>query len=149
MRIILMTDVAGLGEAGKVLEVADGYAANFLLPQGLALRATPHRLAARGDLIESQAREEEALKAARVALLEASSALPARLRLEAKAGPRGRLFGAVNRRVVATALEEATGLAVERGFVRLDIPIRTTGDHEAVLALPGLPEIRLGLEVVG
>ncbi|MBC8514718.1 50S ribosomal protein L9 [bacterium] len=146
MKLILLTAVPGLGDQGDVVESKAGYAQNHLLPKGLALRATPELIASRKDLIASREREEDLVVAARVALHEAVLALPANIRIKAKAGPTGRLFGAVNRRQVATALSRVTGLDVERGALKMN-PARETGEHTVLLVLPDLPEISLVLEV--
>lgn len=137
MQAILLTEVQGLGEAGTVVNVARGYMRNYLLPRGMAEMATPARIA------EVQRREEQR----RVA--EVKAAEQARelvdllgrtiLTLKAKAGDDGRLFGSITAADVATAIEEARQVKVDRRHITVDPPIRAVGTYSVPIELsPGL-----------
>jgi large subunit ribosomal protein L9 len=137
MQAILLTEVQGLGEAGTVVNVARGYMRNFLLPRGLAEVATPARIA------EVQRREEQR----RVA--EVKAAEQARelvdllgrtiLTLKAKAGDDGRLFGSITAADIATAIEEARQVKVDRRHITVEPPIRALGTYSVPVELaPGL-----------
>ena len=137
MQAILLTEVQGLGEAGTVVNVARGYMRNYLLPRGMAEMATPARIA------EVQRREEQR----RVA--EVKAAEQARelvdllgrtiLTLKAKAGDDGRLFGSITAADVATAIEEARQVKVDRRNITVDPPIRAVGTYSVPIELsPGL-----------
>jgi large subunit ribosomal protein L9 len=137
VKVILNADVRGVGKAGTVAEVSDGYARNYLLPKGLAQEATA------GNLAQAQARRAAAAKREEKMLAEAR-ALAARLSaaplpVSAKAGERGRIFGAVTNADIAEALQAAHGVALDRHKVELAEPIKTLGDHEVLVRLaPGV-----------
>lgn len=133
MEIILMEKVANLGSLGDKVRVKDGYARNFLIPQGKARRVTEKALA------EFEARRAE-LERAQAEKLAAAQALAERvaattLTIARNAGVDGKLFGSVNNFDIAEALK-AQGLAVERAQVRLPQgPLKQVGDYELALAL--------------
>jgi len=137
MQAILLTEVPGLGEAGSVVNVARGYMRNFLLPRGMAELATPARIA------EVQRREEQR-RAAEVKAAEQARELVdllgrTILTLKAKAGDDGRLFGSITAADVATAIEEARQVKVDRRHITVDPPIRAVGTYSVPVELaPGL-----------
>lgn len=108
MKIILMSDVKSLGTTGTVLEVADGYARNFLLPRGLAAEASKGSLA----LLEQQRKAKARRDAEAVAMSEALGKQLEGLQVTvpAKAGGNGKLFGAVTNANVADAIHAALGV---------------------------------------
>lgn len=133
MEIILMEKVTNLGNLGDKVRVKDGYARNFLIPQGKAKRVTEKALA------EFQARraELERLQAEKLAGAEALAAKVAAttLKIARNAGLDGRLFGSVNNHDISEALA-AQGIAVERSQVRLPQgPLKQTGEYELAIAL--------------
>ncbi len=128
MRIILQKPVGKLGAPGDVVEVADGYARNYLVPRGLALKAEKGALKHAESLkrahvsrISKQKVEFEAL---------ASNLIATGLRVAARAGEEGKLFGSVTAADIAEAIKAQAGIAVDRKDVRLDEPIRSLGAHE-------------------
>lgn len=137
MRVLLLKDIKGLGKAGDIKAVADGYARNYLLPRGLAVVATPGAI--RRTEVQ-KAIEEQRQKRVRTD----SSALAERLseitlNFKVKAGERGRLYGSITTADVAAAIEEQTGQAVDKRKVLLDEPIRLLGTHKVPVRLwPGL-----------
>ena len=143
MKLILTQEVTGLGTPGDVVEVKDGYARNFLLPRSLATAWT------KGG--EKQVASIRKARAAReVATLEEAQKLRARLeakpvRLVAKAGASGRLFGAVTPADVATAVAVAGGPALDRRKVEVAQPIKSTGDYTVTVRLH--PEVQAKVTV--
>ena len=133
MQIILLEKVANVGNLGDVVKVKDGFARNFLIPKGMAKRATPENL----KLLESRRAELEKVAAERLA---AAQALAEKLegqtvRIVQKAGVDGRLFGSVGTIDIAEALA-AQGVEVEKAQVRLPAgPLKTVGDHPVSIAL--------------
>lgn len=131
MKVILQREVDKLGTPGQVVDVADGYARNFLIPKGMAMAATKgavrhadrlqsaHRERVRKDMTQAQA------------LVEALTARP--VRVAARAGEDGRLFGSITAADVAAELEKLTGSPIDRKQVRLAEPIRSVGTHEVVV----------------
>ncbi len=138
MKIILMSDVKSLGTTGTVVEVADGYARNFLLPRGLAAEASKGSLA----LLEQQRRAKARRDAEAVA-----GAAPLGKQLEglllsvpAKAGGNGRLFGAVTNGDVAEAIRRELGVEVDRHKIDMPDNIKSLGSYPV--------EIKLGKNIL-
>jgi large subunit ribosomal protein L9 len=146
MKVILRADVPAVGNKGDVLDVADGYARNFLVPRGLAMKAS------KGALAQAEAmRRSRAVRDARdreSAEEIATRLTPATIRITARAGAEGRLFGSVTPADVAAAVEAQTGVEVDRRRLHLDEPIRALGAHEVPLRLHPEVEVRLAVEVV-
>jgi large subunit ribosomal protein L9 len=133
MRVILLQDVQGVGEAGAVASVADGYARNFLIPRKLAISATAGNLR---NLEQHRAQikvrqQKEAVTAAAVA--ERLAAIS--LRLRAKAGEAGRLYGSITNAMVAEGLAAQHGLEIDRRTITFPHPIKMLGSHEASIHL--------------
>jgi large subunit ribosomal protein L9 len=132
-KIILTQEVSRLGSAGDVVEVKDGYARNYLLPQGVAIRWT-----------KGAEKEVESIRAARAkraardldhaaqikGKLEASA-----INLKVRAGQDGRLFGAVTVADIAAALEGATGESIDKRTIAVGNPIKTLGNHSVAVRL--------------
>lgn len=133
MEIILMDKVANLGNLGDVVKVKDGYARNFLIPQGMAKRANKANIAAfeeRKAELEKQAAEKLAAAQARAETLAGIT-----VQIAQKAGVDGRLFGSVTNADIAEALT-AQGNAVAKGEVRMpEGPFKTVGEYPITLAL--------------
>jgi large subunit ribosomal protein L9 len=133
MQIILMEKVANLGNLGDVVKVKDGYARNFLIPQGRARRATADNLKA----FESRRAElEKAQAELLVQAQERGTKLEGlTLQITQKAGVDGRLFGSVTNHDIVDALKKQ-GFEVERGQVRMPAgPLKQVGDYPLVVAL--------------
>jgi large subunit ribosomal protein L9 len=145
VKVVLRSDVTGLGKKGDLREVADGYARNFLLPKGLALVAT------RGAETQAESmRRARTLRAAseRAEALELADILTAKpLHIAAKAGKEGKLFGSVGAADIAAALEEQTGARVDRRSIALREPIKTLGSHQVVAHLHGDVDVTLSVVV--
>jgi large subunit ribosomal protein L9 len=133
MQIILLEKIANVGNLGDVVKVKAGYARNFLIPKGMAKRATPENL----KLLEAKRAELEKTAAEKLA---AAQALGEKLegtgvKILQKAGVDGRLFGSVGNVDIVEALA-AQGVAIEKAQVRLSSgPLKTVGDHPVTIAL--------------
>jgi large subunit ribosomal protein L9 len=144
--VILRSDVAKLGRKGDVLDVSDGYARNYLVPKGLALRASDGALNQAAamrrsrDLKEAKDREGAEEVARRLT--------PAVIRIPARAGTEGRLFGSVTAADVAEAVLVQTGVTVDRRRIHLEEPIKSLGMHDVPLRLHAEVEAHLQVEVV-
>lgn len=142
MKVLLTKDVYKLGRAGDVKRVADGYGRNFLLPQGLAVLATPGALK-QVDRIRSVAATK------RAALNSEMSGIAEKLNnavvaFSSKAGETGKLYGSITSQMIVDALNKKYNLAIERRMVELQ-PIRTLGEHKAHVRLTVdlTPEVRV------
>lgn len=133
MKVVLKKDVSGLGGSGDVVEVADGYARNYLLPQALALKATSGVMAQadsmrrRRQLRDSRNREA----ADEIARTLASRTVV----LSAHAGEDGKLFGSVTAQDIVDALNSSAGVNLDRRMVALDEPLKSVGSHTVVIRL--------------
>lgn len=145
-KLILTNEVSGLGSAGDVVEVKDGYARNYLIPRGFAVNWT------QGG--EKQVAQIRAARDARaLATAEEAITLKARLeekpiRLTVKAGQGGRLFGAVKTADVVKAIVEAGIAEVDKRKIEFAAPIRSVGNHDATVRLHGDVVANLTLQVV-
>lgn len=127
MEIILVKDVENLGLAGQVLQVAPGYARNYLLPTGAALQANEGNLKM---LAKKRAEYEARAKAEKEQAQDLKSKLAeVRLVFKRKTGEKGKLYGAVTAMDIAEALQ-AAGFSIERKRLRLSEPLKTVGDFE-------------------
>ncbi len=133
MQVILLERIEKLGNMGDVVTVKDGYARNFLLPQGKALRATKANL----ERFEREREELERRNAEARAAAEkdAEKIEGAKLVLIRQAGEMGQLYGSVTTRDIATALKEEFGVEVVRNQVQLDRPIKIIGLHDVIVRL--------------
>ena len=128
MRVILQKPVENLGAPGDVVEVADGYARNYLVPRGLAVKATKGAMRHAESL--RRAHEARVAKARAEAEAAAQRITAAALRIPARVGEEGKLFGSITAEQIAEEIGRQTGVAVDRHDVRLEQPIRSVGVHE-------------------
>lgn len=146
MEVILQSSVDKLGKAGEVVKVADGFGRNYLIPKGLALPATQRHL---GKLNHDR---RVAGARARKLLIEAeglaSRVAETTVRITAKVGEQGKLFGAVTTKDIQEALKRK-GIVVDRRSIALAEPIKNAGDAVVDIRIhPDLPPAKLNLSVV-
>jgi large subunit ribosomal protein L9 len=147
MQIILLEKVVNLGILGDVVKVKDGYARNFLIPQGKAKRATPVNLA---EFEKRRAELESAQSAALAAAQEKGARLDGlMIQISQKAGVDGRLFGSVTSIDIVDSLK-AQGFEIERSMIRLPQgPLKQVGDHELSVALHSDVVVHIKVSVLG
>ncbi len=133
MKIVLLDKIDDLGEAGEVVEVADGYARNYLIPKGLAELATTESLARWEE--QKAKREREAQKAREEAQELASAIDGLEVEIAAKAGESGKLFGSVTSAQVAEAVQEKSGVDLDRKYIELEDPLRELGEFAVEVSL--------------
>ncbi|GHE60578.1 MULTISPECIES: 50S ribosomal protein L9 [Streptomyces] len=146
MKIILTHEVSGLGTAGDVVDVKDGYARNYLVPRGFAIRWTKG-----GEKDVAQIRR--ARKIHEIATIEQANEVKAKLegtkvRLATRSGDAGRLFGSVTPADIATAIEASGGPKVDKRRVELAAPIKTLGSYQVSVRLHAEVAANVGVEVV-
>lgn len=145
MQVILKKDVQNLGEAGDLVNVKDGYARNFLLPQNVAEVATDGALQNREqNLARIKAKQEKLHKDA----LEVAEKIEkfGELKLSAKAGESGKLFGTITTKKLAEELQAQSGIEVDRKNVTLNAPINKVGDYTMLIKLTS--KVKTELKVV-
>ena len=144
MQIILLERVPKLGQMGEVVKVKDGYARNFLIPKGKALRATDRALAEfQKRRVDLEARNLERKQEAQAVAVRVDGQSVTVLR---QASETGQLYGSVSARDIAQAFGEA-GVRLDRQQFRLDQPIKTLGLHSVTVALHPEVEVRVTVNV--
>jgi large subunit ribosomal protein L9 len=146
MKLILTSDVNDLGKRGDVVEVAEGYARNFLLPRKKAVKANEGALAQAETIRE--ARIESERKAKDQAELVASQLVGSRVVIAAQAGDEGQLYGSVGLVDVVEGVRRFTGIELDRATVEIPRPIRAIGLHEIQIRLHPEVEFPLTLDVI-
>ena len=144
MKVILLQDVRGKGKKGEMIEAAEGYARNYLLPRKLAIPATADAINTMNLKEAARRREEAANRAAAVA---AADALRARtVKVPAKGGAGGKLFGAVTGKEIAEAVTAQFGAEVTKQQIVAD-PIKTFGTHTVRAKLGYETSVEFSVEV--
>ena len=144
MEVLLIKDVDRLGEAGEIKRVADGFARNFLIPQGLAVAATP------GAIKQAELERQSASRRAARELTEAQQLAQAldgvSVTFQARAGEGDRLYGSITNVNIAEALAEKIGQEVDRRKIDLEEPLKELGTHAVTIRLA--PEAEAKVTVV-
>ncbi len=139
MKVILNADVKGQGKKGEMVEVSEGYARNYLLPRNLAVKATADNLNAmklkeKARLAQIEKEKEQAREHAK--LLDSAV-----VKVRAKGGENGKLFGSVTSKEISEALKEQHGISLEKNRIVLEENIKNFGSYEV--------KCRLGHEISG
>lgn len=146
MKLILTSDVGNLGKRGDVVDVADGYARNYLLPRSFAIKATPGALeqaeAVRQARIEAEQRAKE--EAENIA----TQLVGSRVVIAAQAGDEGQLYGSVGVPDVVEGIKRFTGIELTRDQIELEQPIKAIGLHEIQIKAHTDVEFPLTLDVI-
>lgn len=142
MKVLLLKDVYKLGHAGDVKKVADGYGRNYLIPQNLAVLATPGAIK-RAESIRSRA------TAQRTALNQEMSGIAERLQdlvigFPARAGETGKLYGSITTQMIAEEISRKASTEIDRHHIECE-PIRTLGEHKCIVRLTFdlTPEVKI------
>lgn len=139
MKVILKADVRGKGKKGQMIEVAEGYARNFLLPKGLAVLATADAMNTMRLQEKAKAKADAEAKADATEIAEKLKGL--QVKVASKGGEGGKLFGAVTGREIAAALKEQHGVDIDSKKLVLDEPIKSFGSYQV--------KAKLGFEISG
>ncbi len=146
MQVILKKDVQNLGEAGDIVNVKDGYARNFLLPQSFAEIATEGALQNREQNLARIKAKQEKLHAEALAKAEKIEKI-GKLELSAKAGESGKLFGTITTKKLAEELLAKAGIEVDRKTITLNAPINKIGEYTMLIKLTSKVKCELGVVV--
>ena len=139
MKVILQQDVKGQGKKGQLIEASEGYARNYLLPRKLAIAATADAINTMNLKEKARRAEEARQKEAAMAAAEQLKALL--VKIPAKAGTGGRLFGAVTTKEISDALKQQHNVDIPKQKLVLDEPIKAYGSYQV--------KAKLGFEVSG
>jgi large subunit ribosomal protein L9 len=146
MKVILRSDVTDLGKRGDILDVADGYARNFLVPKGLAMKASAGASAQAASMRRARDLRDAQDRAAAEAL--ATTLVPKVITVTARAGSEGKLFGSVTASDIAAAVEAQTNVVIDRRKIVLHEPIKTLGTHTVPVKLHADVEFPVTLDVI-
>ena len=146
MRVILLQDVEGLGKAGDLKDVANGYARNFLLPRRLAAGATPELLANHQQRVAAEQRKLE--KQAEQNRQQAERLGQISLTFKARVGRQGRLYGSITSQDIAAGLRESEGISIDRRVIDLPNPIRALGTYMVPVKIAQKLEPKITVNVV-
>lgn len=146
MRVILRDDVTGVGHKGDIVDVANGYGRNFLLPRGLAFLATAGAAAQAESMRRSRDVKDAAARSAAEDVAKQLVSSP--VSISARVGADEKLFGSVTSADIADAVAAQTGVEIDRRQLQLDEPIRTVGTHLVRLKLHANVEFPVTVEVV-
>src|SRR5690606_11083214 len=147
MKVILRTDVDRLGKRGNVIDVADGFARNYLVPKGMAMKATEGAIAQAAAMRRARDLRDAQDRAAAEEV--ATTLVPKVITVTARAGAEGRLFASITSADIATAVEEQTGVVIDRRKVVLTEPIKSVGTHVVPVKLHPEVEFPVTVDVVG
>ena len=139
MKVILQQDVRGQGKKGQMIEVAEGYARNFLLPRKLAVLATADAMNTMKLQEKAKKVEEARLKAEAEAIAEKLKS--AQVKISAKAGANGKLFGSITSKEIAENLLKQCGIELAKQKIVMDEPIKSFGAYQL--------KAKLGFEITG
>ena len=146
MKVILRSDISGLGKRGDIVDVADGHGRNFLLPRGLAISASEGAVAQaaamrrRPDLRDAADRE--------AAQTIASTLVAKTIDIKVKSGAEGRLYGSVTAADVAAAVNSQTGIEIDRKKISVPDHIKTLGEHSVTVRLHHDVQFAINVNVV-
>ena len=139
MKVILKQDVKGKGKKGQLIEASEGYARNYLIPRGLAVEATADAVNTMNLQAKAKAKADAEAKAEALAIAEKLKA--SQVKIAAKGGEGGKLFGAITGKEISAALSDQYGLTVDGKKLVLEQPIKSFGSYEV--------KAKLGYEVSG
>ena len=146
MKVLFLQDVRPRARAGDVKEVKNGFARNYLIPQGFAVQATEHELRRAAGL--RQQADDRGLQEAREWQDVADALQDEKVRIEVRTGPTGRLYGSVTNTMIAAELARMTGRKIDRKGIQIPAPIRAVGDYKIPARLVEGVSATLVVEVV-
>lgn len=146
MKVILLKDIKNLGESGSLIEVSEGHARNYLLPNKLAEIASPQAIVDRKKKISLK---EQKAFSQRDELIKNKDLLDAlSIEIKADAGEGGKLFGSVTKEAIASALQAKSNLKIDKKMILQDEAIRHTGDFNVTVKLFSDISAKVGIKVV-
>jgi large subunit ribosomal protein L9 len=145
MQVLLQQDVKGVGRRGDIVNAADGYARNFLIPKGFALLANDGVKAQAATMTKAREARDVKDKLDSQAIIAKIGASP--ISVAARASKDGKLFGSVNGTHVAKAIQDQFGVSIDKHAIEID-HAKTTGTYEVPVTLPGHVAFSLNVEIV-
>lgn len=146
MKVIILKDVNDVGKKGEVVNVAEGYARNYLLPRKLAIEATESGLKQLAQ--EKKAQEKKRQKEKQTALKQAEMLSKTHVTLKVKAGEQGKLFGSITSKDISDALKKQYNMDIDKRKIELLNPIKSVGDYEVTVKLAPEVETKILFKIV-
>ncbi len=146
MDIILIQDVNTLGGKNEVVKVKNGYARNFLIPQKIAVEASPSNLKQLAERLKVQKKKEDAMLAQINSVIEKLKEAP--VQLKAKTGTSGKIFGSITTVMISRAIREQKGYEIDRRKIQLAEEVKELGTHKAKIDFANGKEAEFEFEVV-
>ena len=146
MKVILLHEVAGLGQPGEIKEVAAGYARNYLLPRQLVTPASAAAMATLNDRVTAAKRRVEKQDAEHATLMERLSNVT--LTFAVRVGQGDRLYGSVTSQDIANALREQESITIDRRSIALKEPLRALGSFEAPIRISAKHEAKVKVNII-
>lgn len=147
MQVILIKDIDNLGSANEVVKVRPGYARNYLIPQKFAVEASPSNLKVAQEKDKVKNKREQALLAEIAKVADVLKASP--VKVGAKTGSSGKIFGSVTSIQIARAIKEQKGYEIDRKRIAITEEVKEVGTHKATIDFGNSNVIELDFEVVG
>ena len=144
MKVILLQDVKGAGKKGQLVNASDGYANNFLIPKKLAVEATNDNL--NNLKLENMAEQKRKAQELAAAIELAAKLVNVKVNVSVKTGDNGRVFGSVTNKEISAAIEEQTGLKVDKKKIVIADPIKMVGTRHVTAKLH--PEVSAEITVI-
>jgi large subunit ribosomal protein L9 len=145
VKLLLRSDVDGVGKRGDIVDVADGFARNYLVPKGFAIKATTGVQAQADAMRRSRDQRDAADRAAAEEI--AKTLVPTVISVSSRASGEGKLFGSVSAHELVDAVAAQTGIELDRHLLRMEEPIKTTGTHQVAAKLHPEVEFQITVEV--
>lgn len=145
MNVILRNKVEGLGQRGDIVEVAEGYARNFLFPKGHAIKASLGAIDQAASMRASRDQKDQSAREAATAI--ASTLVPKTITVAAKASGEGKLFGSIHATEIVEAIKAQTDIEIDRKAIEVD-HIKTTGQHTVTASLHSDVSFPITIDVV-
>jgi large subunit ribosomal protein L9 len=146
VKVILRSDVSSVGKKGDIVEVADGFGRNYLVPKGLAIRATDNAQEQAAAMRRSRDLKDAKDRGSAEEI--AKKLVPSVITVTAKSGAEGKLFGSVTTSDIVEAVQAQTGIELDRRRLQLDEPIKSIGTHTVPAKLHADVEFPITVEVV-
>lgn len=146
MNVILRSKVDGLGQRGDIVDVAEGYARNYLFPKGHAIKASAGALEQAAKMRASRDQKDQTAREAATTI--ASTLVPKTITVSAKASSEGKLFGSISASDIAEAVKAQTDIEIDRKAIDADHNIKTVGQHTVTASLHSDVSFPITLDVV-
>jgi large subunit ribosomal protein L9 len=146
MEVILIQDLNTLGGKNEVVKVKNGYARNFLIPQKIAVEASPSNMKQLAERLKVQKKKEDAMMAEINSVIAKLTEAP--VKLHAKTGTSGKIFGSVTTVMIARAIREQKGYEIDRRKIHMLDEVKELGTHKAKIDFANGKETEIEIEVV-